>query len=135
MKGHVAFLAEQALCFDVVLNINGKLFKIQVKTTRKPKDIPQRKTPIPAYIFHIGFNGKEKRRKKYEKHQVDLFALVALDSKKVAYLPFFDCQTTMNFRVPSYRGKYRDEQGEKYNPRGTYFDSLTLEKAMEGLGS
>ena len=111
LQGHIAFPSEQGLPFDVVLNHSGKLLKVQVKTTRSPKHIPQRKSDIPAYIFHIGINGKGASRKKYDSKQVDIFALVALDSQRIAYLPFFDTQTTMNFRVPELRGKYHDEQG------------------------
>lgn len=175
LNGFIAYPSEQGLPYDVVLDIDGKLIKVQVKSTRKPKDIPQRKTSIPAYIFHIGNNGKMNRRKKYESHQVDIFALVALNTKRIAYLPFFDCQTTMNFRVPEFRGDYHDEQGKqvknkvvlmrskgfsckdiakelkmklsnvyKYSANvsikqsggnsGIYFDSLTLEKALDKLG-
>jgi hypothetical protein len=114
LRGYVAFPSEQGLPFDVVLNIEGKLLKIQVKSTRAAKHIPQRKSDIPAYIFHIGINGcgnkGKKRRTKYDSKQVDLFALVALDSKRIAYIPYFDTQTTMNFRVPELRGQYHDEQ-------------------------
>lgn len=175
IKGYVAYPSEQGLPYDAVLDRDGRLFKVQVKTTRKAKDIPQRKQSIPAYIFHIGNNGKDNKRKKYDKNQVDLFALVTLDTKNIAYLPFFDCQTTMNFRVPSLRGSYHDEKGaqikskiilmredglscraiasdlgmtlsnvykysanvsieQKGTNSGTYFDELTLEKAIDRLG-
>jgi len=117
LNGYIAFPSEQGLPFDVVLNIEGKLLKVQVKTTRTSKHIPQRKTDIPSYIFHIGINGcgknGKKRRTKYEDNQVNIFALVALDTKRIAYLPFFNAQTTMNFRVPELRGKYHDEQSKQ----------------------
>lgn len=111
LKGYIAFPSEQGLPFDVVFEYGGRLLKVQVKTTRGPKSIPQRKTDIPAYVFHIGKNGTMCRRKKYDAAQVDIFALVALDTKRIAYLTHFDTQTTMNFRVPELRGKYHDEQG------------------------
>lgn len=113
LNGFVAYPSEQGLPYDVIMDYCGKLLKVQVKTTRKAKSIPQRKSDVPAYIFHIGNNGAMNRRKKYDKKQVDIFALVALDSKRIAYLPFFDCQTTMNFRVPELRGQYHDEQSVK----------------------
>lgn len=109
----IAFPSEQGLPFDVIMQKENKLYKVQVKSTRGPKHIPQRKKDIPAYIFHIGNNGSNNRRKKYDIGQVDIFALVALDSKRIAYLPYFNTQTTMNFRVPELRGQYHDEQGEK----------------------
>lgn len=115
LNGFIAFPSEQGLPFDVVLNIDGRLLKIQVKTTRKAKHVPQRKKDVPAYIFHIGVNGSlkkgKKRRTKYNEKDVDIFALVALDTKRIAYLPYFNIQTTMNFRVPELRGEYRDESG------------------------
>jgi hypothetical protein len=111
LKGCVAFPSEQGLPYDIVMESSGKLLKVQVKTTRRPKNILQRKNPIPAYTFHIGNNGKGNRRKKYKQADVDLFALVCIESREIAYLPFFDCKTTMNFRVPSERGNYHDEQG------------------------
>jgi len=116
LSGHIAFPSEQGLPFDVVFEYSGRLLKVQVKTTRGAKHIPQRKTDVPAYIFHIGNNGKMNRRKKYESSQVDIFALVALDTKQIAYLPHFDTQTTMNFRVPDKRGLYHDEQAKAIKP-------------------
>jgi len=113
LNGFVAFLSEQGLPFDVVLNYNGRLFKVQVKTTRRPREVPQRKTSIPAYIFNIGRNGNNNRHNCYCDTQVDLFALVALDTRQIAYLLNSEVATTMLFRVPSCRGKYHDEQGTK----------------------
>jgi DNA-binding CsgD family transcriptional regulator len=112
-QGFVAYPSEQGLPYDLILDVGERLLKVQVKTTREPKEIPQRKTSIPAYIFHIGNNGKNNRRKKYDSNDVDLFALVSLDTKRIAYLHYLDCKTTMNFRVPELRGKYHDEQGIK----------------------
>lgn len=80
LNGYIAFPGEQGLPFDVIFEFKNRLFKVQVKTTRSKKEIPQRKTSIPAYIFHIGNNGKRNRRKKYDANQVDVFALVALDT-------------------------------------------------------
>jgi hypothetical protein len=112
-QGFIAYPSEQGLPYDLILDTGERLLKVQVKTTRAPKEIPQRKKSIPAYIFHVGNNGKNNRRKKYDSNDVDLFALVSLDSKRIAYLHYLDCKTTMNFRVPELRGEYHDEQGEK----------------------
>tara|TARA_R110000850_G_scaffold266703_1_gene397221 strand:+ start:86 stop:682 length:597 start_codon:yes stop_codon:yes gene_type:complete len=113
LSGYDAFKTEQGMPYDIVLDVDGALIKVQVKTTRAAKEIPQRKTSIPAYIFNIGTNGKGGKRKKYDSNQVDLFALVCLDTKSIAYLPHVDCKSTMNFRVPLFRGKYHDEQSEQ----------------------
>lgn len=111
LKGHRAFLSEQGLPFDVILDYKGKLYKCQVKTTREHREVPQRKNPIPAYIFNIGRNGKANRWGNYSDSDVDFFALVAIDSNRIAYLPNKRIRSTMNFRVPEFRGQYHDEQG------------------------
>lgn len=112
INGYVAYPSEQGLPYDVVLDVNGKLLRVQVKTTQKYKNIPQRKTDIPVYIFNIGRNGRNNKHKTYKQNTVDLFALVSLDTRRIAYVPFLDHKSTMNFRVPELRGNYHDEQGE-----------------------
>lgn len=113
LKGLIAFPSEQGLPFDVVIEYKNKLLKVQVKTTRGAKHIAQRKTKIPAYTFHIGTNGKMNRRKNYSSEQVDIFALVALDAKAIAYIQHIKVKSTMNFRVDSLKGSYHDEQSVK----------------------
>lgn len=113
LNGHIAYPSEQGLPYDIVMDAKGKLLKVQVKTTRNAKEIPQRKTSIPAYIFHIGNNGKNNKRNMYNSDDVDLFALVCIDTKQIAYIPYSNCKSTMNFRVPKFRGQYHDEQGVK----------------------
>lgn len=125
-KGFVAFPSEQGLSFDVVLEHNDRLFKLQVKTTRTFGFTPQRKTDIPVYRFQVGINGKNRRWTKYKKEQVDLFALVVLDKKQVAYIPNKNVSSTMNFRVPEFRGQYHDEQGEKIK-------EIVMELKQKGL--
>ena len=96
LKGYIAFPSEQGLPFDVVLSANGKLYKVQVKTTRKPQAVPQRKNRTDKYIFHIRRCGKGGRRS-YRSGEVDLFAIVALDTKTIGYLPASEVKQTMFF--------------------------------------
>ena len=96
LKGHIAFPSEQGLPFDIVLSANGKLYKMQVKTTRKPQAVPQRVNRTVKYIFHIRRWGKGGRQS-YAKGDVDIFAIVALDTKTIGYLPAKDVKQTMFF--------------------------------------
>lgn len=41
---------------------------------------------------------------------MDLFALVALDTRDIGYLPSSLARQTMMFRSSAYRGQYHDEQ-------------------------
>lgn len=112
LAGHTAFPSEQGLSFDVVGVINNKLIRIQVKTTRTTKAMPQRKKYTPSYIFHIGRMGKH-GKKSYSVNDVDLFALVALDRRIISYIPANIVKRTMIFRIKEFNGIYHDESGGK----------------------
>jgi len=110
IKGFVAYLSEQGLPYDVVLDNGNKLFRIQVKTTEKPREIPQRNKKTFAYIFNIKRNGSGGQTK-YGDNEIDLFALVCLDTMTVGYLIPSEVPDTVNFRVDKLRGSYYDEKG------------------------
>jgi hypothetical protein len=110
LKGFIAFPSEQGLPYDVLLDTGEKLLKVQVKTTEKARLVQQRNNPIPAYIFSIkraGANGKTR----YEEKEIDLFALVCLDTMQIGYLTNKEMPTTINIRVDALRGTYYDEKG------------------------
>ena len=100
LKGYVAFPSEQGLSFDVVLYANGKLYKLQVKTTRCPMPVPQRVKRTDKYLFHVRRCGKGGRRA-YNNTDIDLFALVALDTKSIGYMKVSDAKQTMFFLPPN----------------------------------
>lgn len=112
IKGLVAFPSEQGLPYDVLLDTGKRLLKIQVKTTEKPRLVPQRKTSIPAYVFSIKRAGKNGKTR-YMENEIDLFALVCLDTMRVGYVKNSEMPTTINIRVDSCKGSYYDEKGIK----------------------
>lgn len=95
IKGYNAYLSDQGLPYDVVADIDGQLYKIQVKTTSKYRAVPQRKNYTPAYLFWIKRCGKG-GKKVYKEKDYDFMALVALDKKIVGYLPFDNVKGTMH---------------------------------------
>jgi hypothetical protein len=96
IKGFVAFPSEQGLSFDVVLAAHGRLYKVQVKATRKPIPVPQRARRTEKYCFNVRRCGKGGRCS-YEQGDVDLFALVALDTRSIGYLRASEAKQTMFF--------------------------------------
>lgn len=106
-KGITAYPSDQGLGYDVVADIDGKLIKIQVKTTTKER-ATDRKDALPSYIYHTKRCGKG-GLKTYKKNECDLVAFVSLPEKEVAYLPIGDLLQTTCFRVSKYRGRYSDE--------------------------
>jgi len=110
IKGFVAFPSEQGLPYDVLLDTGKKLLKVQVKTCIKPRVLPQREKDTYVYQYNIKTHGKH-RDVRYAEDEVDLFALVALDTRSVGYILGKDIKTTINFRADSLRGSYYDEKG------------------------
>jgi hypothetical protein len=113
LKGHVAFPSEEALPYDIVAEINGSLLRVQVKTTRIPVAIPQRVNKgrnAPVYFFQVMLMGKN-HKKRYSSIHNDLFALVSLDRKQIAYVNHGQVKTSMMFRLREYEGQY---YGDKF---------------------
>lgn len=84
LKGYRTYLTDQGLPYDVVVDLDGNLVRIQVKATSKHRAVPQRATHMPAYMWHVRRAGKGHRRL-YSEKEFDLLALVATDIKAIAY--------------------------------------------------
>jgi len=112
MNGFIAYPSEQGLNYDVVLDTGVRLLKIQVKTTLKPRVIPQRKAQTTGYVFNISRNGKG-NKSCYKKGDIDIFALVCLETKKIGYVSDNQMTSTIILRDDRIKGQYYDEAGVK----------------------
>jgi DNA-binding XRE family transcriptional regulator len=110
LKGFVAFISEQGLPYDVVLDTGKRLLKIQVKTSLGTRKVPQRSMDSQMYIFNIKRHGKN-NQKRYADGEVDAFALVCLSTRKIGYLTNADMPETINIRADELKGSYYDEKG------------------------
>lgn len=110
-KGFTAFMTEQGLPYDLVADIGGVLKRIQVKTTRTHSATPQRKGHYPSYSFHVRRCGKG-GKKMYEAADVDIFALVCIETKQVGYVKHEKMPSTLSVRVDAFKGKYLNEVQE-----------------------
>ena len=122
-KGYKAFLSDQGLHYDVIVDIDGKLIRVQVKTTRTHRYIPQRKIRTSAYLFNVRRMGKG-GRKNYGINDVDVFALVALDIKKIAFVNKKEVKQTMHFRNVKPKNKSKLFR---------LFDDYTFERSLNGI--
>jgi hypothetical protein len=140
MKGLIAFQSEQGLPYDLLIDTGDKLLRCQVKTTLKPRVIPQRNKETLAYSFCIKRHGKN-NIKRYTIKEIDVFALVELETKQVIYLKNEEMPATVNFRVDSLRGSYYDEKGVKdyekvkslvahYRSTGEYYTMTRIAKEL-----
>ena len=119
LDGWRAFLADQNCPYDVAVEIGGRLVRVQVKSTRQQRAIPQRAEHIPAYMWHVRRAGKGGRRV-YGSDEFDLLALVALDIRRIAYLPPSEHRQTIHIRPPG-------------APGGKQFDDFSFRSALEAL--
>ena len=79
LRGYPAFPSDQGLPYDVVVQVKTRLLRIQVKTTRGMRKVPQREHQQSGYLFYMkrmGHDGKQLR----SPNSADMFALVALGS-------------------------------------------------------
>ena len=110
-RGFTCFMTEQGLPYDIIADVNGKLVKVQVKTTRTHSEIPQRKNHYPSYLFYIRRCGKG-GRKLYGENDVDIFAVVCVETRQVGYVSADRMPTTLSVRVDAFKGKYLNEVQE-----------------------
>jgi hypothetical protein len=71
--GHEVSLAPASVRYDLIAVINGKIYRVQVKSAAKA-------SRECRYIFYVGKNAQ------YNKGDFDLVACVALDIKTIAFL-------------------------------------------------
>lgn len=116
LTGWRAFLADQNCAYDVAVDVAGRLVRVQVKATRQQRAIPQRATHVPAYLWHVRRAGKAGLRN-YSVGDFDMLALVALDIRRIAYLPPSMTKQTVHIRPPDTFG-------------GKQFDEFTFTKAL-----
>lgn len=142
LSGHNPILvSDPASPFDILLRIDSRLLKIQVKSTSKPRfnwgsvKGERKFCTTPSYLFNVSASGY-KRQSYYSTHEVDIFAFVSLDTKTIAYLPYELKRGSICFRIPKHRGEYYDEMWDKYNPivMQMYKDGLTTPEISQKLG-
>ena len=83
LNGWTAFLTDQGVPYDVLVDTGPERIRIQVKSTLAPK-WPAQQERTPAYLYHPRRAGRGGRRI-YGDDEFDIFAFVALDRRLIAY--------------------------------------------------
>jgi hypothetical protein len=126
LSGYRAYLTEQGLPYDAVIDHAGALLRVQVKATREARKIPQRGALGTGYMFQVRRAGKHGRRL-YANNEFDIIALVAMDIRAIAYLPISDAiLQTLQLRPPGYQHHARAE-------RRRNIDQFPIESAISVL--
>ena len=121
LKGYRAFLADQNCPYDVAIEKDGKLIRVQVKATRKARPVPQRVKRTEAYMWHVRRAGKNGARF-YKSGEFDLLALVAIDCNKIAYCLPSQVKNTIHIR-----------NGNVKENKGHIFEEFTFEGACKKI--
>lgn len=96
MRGYEAFLSGQGAPYDLVIEKDGRLFKVQVKGAQAARNVNSSGVnPRIAYSFAALRRGKDGDGPRLTKREADIIACVALDTLQIAYLPVFECSTTI----------------------------------------
>ncbi len=123
LSGYRAFLAGNSLPYDVVFDNNGKLLRVQVKSTTGPRPVPDRPGSGHSYFFHVRRAGKGYKRL-VGNDEFDILALVALDIRVVAYLPIGKrILQTIHLRKPGNLSRHGNRRHEN-------IDEYPIEKAI-----
>lgn len=126
-RGYECFIAEGRLPYDLVADINGKMVRIQVKTTGGIKPCPQRKNHTPVYMWNARKFGKGSRHS-YTPTDTDLVAYVALDRRVIAYRTSERIAQSTVLRIREYADAYQCKTG-------AFVDEFPLEKALQEIGA
>jgi hypothetical protein len=126
LSGYQSYLTDQGMPYDVVIDNAGTLYRVQVKATRCAKQIPTRGAIGSGYLYNVRRAGKGGRRQ-YGDQEFEILALVALDIRIVAYLPFGGAVLqTVYLRPPGHLPSARTE-------RTRTIDQFPIEMALTAL--
>ena len=124
LGGYRAFLSDQGLPYDVIVDLDGYLLRLQVKATRQQRAIPQRVLTRPGYMFAHKRAGKG-GAKHYAATDFDLYAFVALDIRCIAYMAFADApKSSLILRPPG-------QAPARHATRAENIDQMPFDVAVE----
>lgn len=129
MNGWVATLASEGQPYDILAEQAGKVIRIAVKSTTEAR--PRRKGARDAYRFDVHRRRPiPPKRLPYTKAEVDVVALVAIDSKQVGYIAVGECPVLIWIYAEN-----ADPAHRRFGPKVSFmrrFRELTIEGAICG---
>lgn len=100
INGFDAFLSDQGMPYDLLLDDGVRFYKVQVKTCMKARNVnSQGRTKRIAYNFSVRRKGK-KGYSRLSNKDCDIVALVALDISQIAYILIDHAPQTLNLSPP-----------------------------------
>jgi hypothetical protein len=124
LRGYDAFLAGEGLHYDVLVNIDNKILKLQVKSITRPSASRKgRRNVGPVYRFTtssaVYINNKYKYKPKTKYCDVDIWVFVALDLKIISYVTTKEFMKSDREHVPmTFEFKTRTFEYKTSEPNG-----------------
>lgn len=128
LSGYRAFLSSQGLPFDVIIEVEDGLLRVQVKSSLSEKALSKRPNRS-GYIFRVRKRGKFGRGQRLDETHADLVALVALDIRAIAYLPLIEVGQTCELMPPGFQFTGRFARAP------LTIDQLPIQRALDRLRS
>lgn len=126
LAGHRAFLSDQGLPYDVLVDAEGRFVRVQVKASIKARNYNAKgRAPNMIYGFAVRSRGKGRKGERLSAAHCDVVALVALDIKVIAYFPIDEVGQTMGLFPPSH-----DFAGRYTRARYTSIDRYPFDEAL-----
>jgi hypothetical protein len=115
LSGYRCYLSDQGLPYDVVADVDGRLIRIQVKSTCFPRERNKDgKRSRVAYNWGIRQRGRGRKGARLNERHCDVVALVALDILVVAYLPIALCGQGISLVPPGAKLKTKFRSGSQW---------------------
>jgi len=125
-RGYKCYMTEQGMNYDIVIDLDGRIVRLQTKTTKQPGCI-SKKYKTATYLFHVRRAGKSGKRL-YSVGEFEGFALVTMDTRSVYYYPFTEqIAKTLILRDNRQKLNYKQNRG-KLAP---YIEDFTLERFLQ----
>lgn len=100
LSGYRAFLSDQGLPYDIVIDLGDRLIRVQVKGCQQPRNVnASGRNERLAYNFSVRRRGKN-GSKRLDNGLCDIVAMVALDIRIVAYMPIELAGQTVQLSPP-----------------------------------
>ena len=130
LGGYRCYLSDQGLAYDLVVDVAGRLVRVQVKSTCFPSNMNARgRTVRTGYTFHVRKRGKNARGIRLSSNHCDVVALVALDIQAIAYLPIQEVGQCCQLMPPGH-----DFIGNYKRTRGQSITGFPFAEALKRLG-
>jgi hypothetical protein len=110
MKGFSVSINDNRVRYDLIADTGSRLLRIQVKTCQHATVIKNTRQGKRCYKYNPRYHGKQGLRQVYAENDLDVFALVALDIRQIAYLASKDVKNSIYLYTEENRGEFYNDK-------------------------